>query len=409
MIDDRAVLAQMLSAIRRDLGLVVMPDLRLGEARLKAGMMHDMLGHMIAWTQDPGAGAGKEGDFQAHFDLAKRDAADAAAALAALEVEITPARLGRFLNERMPGGAGAAIETVEPANGGYSKDTVLFRARLADGSPLDAVIRRDLPFGPGENSAVDEFPLLGALFRRGLPVAEPLWAETDSRWLGQPFIVCRRVPGSPNTDAWDQNAGRRREICVQLAELLANLHAIDPAEIGMATSRTPAEEIRAYVALFHDRWQRHKIHDSPILDAAFRWLADNVPGDLERVSLIHSDVGFHNILTEDGRINALLDWEFSHLGDPAEDLGYCRSRVEPLMPWDEFLAAYRAAGGGAYRESGARFYEVWRGVRNAVCCSVAWNGFLGGRYPALKMAYQGVPLYRMFIIDVADRLERVSA
>ena len=70
MNDDRAIHAQMLSAIRRDLGLVVMPDLRLGEARLKAGMMHDMLGHMIAWMD--GGGAGDESGFQGHFDKAKR-------------------------------------------------------------------------------------------------------------------------------------------------------------------------------------------------------------------------------------------------------------------------------------------------------------------------------------------------
>jgi aminoglycoside phosphotransferase (APT) family kinase protein len=407
LIDDRAILAQMLSAIRRDLGLVVMPDLRLGEARLKAGMMHDMLGHMIAWMDE--TGAGDESGFQTHFNEAKREAAAAAGKLAALEIEVTAERLQRFLDERMAAGRGAVIETIEPANGGYSKDTILFGARLADGQRLDAVIRRDLPFGPGENSAVDEFPLLGALFKRGLPVAEPLWCETDKSWLGQPFIVCRRVPGQANTGSWEQDKATSRAICLQLADLLADLHAIDPAEIGMATGRGPADEIRAYVALFHDRWQRHKRHDSPVLDAAFRWLADNVPQDLARVSLVHSDVGFHNILTENGRINALLDWEFSHLGDPAEDLGYCRARVEPLMPWDEFLAAYYDAGGAPYRESGARFYEVWRGVRNAVCCAVAWNGFLNDWYPALKMAYQGVPLYRTFILDVADRLERATA
>lgn len=408
MIDDRAILAQMLSAIRRDLGTVVIPDLRLGEARLKAGMMHDMLGHMAAWMRED-AGADEKQRFQGHFDEAKRKGVETAERLAALEVEVTADRLQRFLNQRMTGFEHAVVDSVVPANGGYSKDTILFRAVQPDGSALDGVIRRDLPFGPGENSAVDEFPLLRALFDRGLPVAEPLWSETDSSWLGQPFIISRRVEGGANTEAWDHDEPTRRAICLQLAALLAGLHAIDPVEIGMGGDRTPAEEIAAYVALFHDRWQRHKVHDSPVLEAAFRWLADNVPQDLGRLSLVHADVGFHNILTDNGRITALLDWEFSHLGDPAEDLGYCRQRVEPLMPWDEFLAAYYAAGGAPYRDSGARFYEVWRGVRNAVCCAVAWNGFLNDWYPALKMGYQGVPLYRMFILDVADRLERATA
>ncbi len=409
MIEERVILAQLLSAIRRDIGLVIEPDLSSDEARLKARMARDMLGHMVAWMREnPADGAGERHRYEAHFAEAERDAAAARERLAELEVEVTPERLERLLRERI-GLAGTMVDRVAPANGGYSKDTILFGATLADGGRLEAVIRRDLPFGPGENSAVDEFPLLSALHRLGFPVADPLWCESDRRWLGQPFIVSRRMPGAPNTEAWDGDEAARRSVCGQLAGLLARLHTTDPADFGIAAGRGPAEEIGAYVALWHDRWQRHKVHDSPILDAAFRWLAANVPADLDRLSLVHADVGFHNILTDDGRITAILDWEFSHLGDPAEDLGYCRARVEPLMPWDEFLAAYYAAGGAPYRESGARFYEVWRGVRNAVCCAVAWNGFLDGRYPALKMGYQGVPLYRMFILDVAERLERATA
>jgi aminoglycoside phosphotransferase (APT) family kinase protein len=407
--DDRAMLAQMISAIRRDLGLVVIPDLRLGEARLKAGMMHDMLGHMQAWLREDDTAADERQRFGRHFDLAKQDTARSSERLAELEVEVTAERLERFLNQRMTGYEGAVVEEVVPANGGYSKDTILFRARQPGGAALEAVIRRDLPFGPGENSALDEFPLLTALFRRGLPVAEPLWSEADKSWLGQPFIVSRRVPGGANTEAWEQDEAVRRSVCLQLADLLATLHAIEPDQVGLGGTRGPAEEIAAYVAVWHDRWRRHRVHDSPVLEAAFRWLADNVPTDLARLSLVHADVGFHNILTHEGRITALLDWEFSHLGDPAEDLGYCRNRVEPLMPWDEFLAAYYAAGGAPYRASGERFYEVWRGVRNAVCCAVAWNGFLNDWYPALKMAYQGAPLYRTFILDVAERLERATA
>jgi aminoglycoside phosphotransferase (APT) family kinase protein len=161
---------------------------------------------------------------------------------------------------------------------------------------------------------------------------------------------------------------------------------------------------------WQDRWRRHRTYASPTLESAFAWLLDNVPRNVERLAIVHSDVGFHNMLTtDDGTITALVDWEFSHPGDPAEDLGYCRQFIEPLMPWDEFLDAYVAAGGVPYREDGSRFYEVWRGVRNAVCCSVSWNGFLKDWYPALKMGYQGVPLYRRFVLDVAERLERATA
>jgi len=94
------------------------------------------------------------------------------------------------------------------------------------------------------------------------------------------------------------------------------------------------------------------------------------------------------------------------LGDPTEDLGYCRPVIEQLMPWDDFLAVYRAAGGGDYRDENARFFEMWRSARNAVCCAVSWRGFLSGAYPALKMAYQGIPLYRNFVRNTAGALQQ---
>ncbi|MBI1180046.1 MAG: phosphotransferase [Alphaproteobacteria bacterium] len=407
MIGDRAIVAQMLSAIRRDLGLVVQPDLTSPEARAKAAMMSDMLGHLVVWHRQEVEERDDAMRFERQFAAAEREKREAAARLANVETDVTPERLEAFLAERLAGPA--RVTSITRSTAGYSKDTYLFRAERADGRPLDAVVRRDLPFGPGENSVLDEFDLLQGLHGEDVPVAEPLWSEADERWLGQPFIVSRLMPGTSGTEAWDRDVPRREAVCRDLAGILARLHGADPAVFGMPGDGDPHRRIRAYVEEWRDRWLRHRIEPSPTLEAAFEWLLANVPQDVPRLVLVHGDVGFHNILTHQGRITALLDWEFAHLGDPAEDLGYCRQHVEHLIPWPDFLAAYEAAGGTPYRDSGSRFYEVWRGVRNAVCCAVAWNGFLRDWYPALKMGYQGVPLYRMFVCDVAKTLERATA
>jgi aminoglycoside phosphotransferase (APT) family kinase protein len=71
-----------------------------------------------------------------------------------------------------------------------------------------------------------------------------------------------------------------------------------------------------------------------LLSCAFIWLKNHVPADSTSPVLVHSDVGFHNILTLDGKITALLDWEFTHLGDPSEDIAYGRQFVEPLMTFN---------------------------------------------------------------------------
>ena len=81
--------------------------------------------------------------------------------------------------------------------------------------------------------------------------------------------------------------------------------------------------------------------------------------------------------------------------------------IEPMIPWDDFLAAYREAGGHDYRAENASYFNLWRSVRNGTTCATAWRGFLSGAYPALKMAYQGIPLYRYFVEDVANSLKQL--
>ena len=73
--------------------------------------------------------------------------------------------------------------------------------------------------------------------------------------------------------------------------------------------------------------------------------------------IVHGDFGPQNVLIADDRIDALLDWEFAHIGRPIEDLAWSEwivrthhpsardsldalfeaARVRP--PWDERHAA----------------------------------------------------------------------
>ena len=129
---------------------------------------------------------------------------------------------------------------------------------------------------------------------------------------------------------------------------------------------------------------------------------------MSRISVVHTDVGMHNLLVRDGRIAALLDWEFARVGDPADDLGYARPHVEKLLPWGEFLAEYQAHGGPAYLEQNARWYEIWRSVRNAVCCTAGLAGFVSGENPQVNQALVGIGLYRQLCAEVIERIVRES-
>ena len=325
------------------------------------------------------------------------------AALGGLERAITPQGLASVM-ARIPNLDAVGVTDVARVAGGYSKDTYFFDAVHPDGGRSPLVLRRDLPFGPAGTTVVDEYGLLVAAYAAGLAVPEPIALETDATLIGTAAIISRRVPGGSGAQPWLVGESRRRSLVENLASEVARLHTADLHEHAPGALPSPVEGVLPHIEQWHERWRAYRTQPSQTLDAAFAWLLANIPPSTGRSSVVHGDLGLHNIMVSEGEITAVLDWEFAHVGDPVEDLGYLRQYVEPLGMWESFLAAYRASGGSPYRSDAARFYEVWRSVRNAVCCATAWHGFVRGEYPALKAAYQGVPLYRRFVAATADRL-----
>ncbi len=163
---------------------------------------------------------------------------------------------------------------------------------------------------------------------------------------------------------------------LEVARLMARLHALDPYASGVVdptlSTRPPQEIVREYIRHWRDKWVRRRSHPSLILETAFDWLIRNSPASLPRASFVHGDISFRNTLIEDGRLIALLDWEFWHLGDPMEDLSYFRLVAEPYVEWAAVMDAYQQAGGSAYDPERAAFYEVWRSVRNGTTTTTAW-------------------------------------
>jgi len=307
---------------------------------------------------------------------------------------ITEASLTDFVRNEFPGDMGASIKDLVPVSDGFVKDTYSFTVKASTGRCRRLVLRRDLPFGAAGSNAVDEFALIQRLYEFGFPVAEPVYCESDARPLGQPFMLLAFVEGQTGTEAWEEDREARYEICFALARILGRLHNLPPERIApmhAPLGETPQAHLRAYIGKWHDLWLRRRLHASPTLTAAFHWLFNNIPSQIDRLALIHGDVSFDNILVRGGNIQALLDWDLAHLGDPIEELDHCRQFVEPLASWPMFLEEYRAAGGAEYHDQNARFHAVWRSVRRAVTCSLAWHEFLNGNPPALRMAYHGVP------------------
>lgn len=346
-----------------------------------------------------GAGAGRD----AAYALSGGRGADASDTDGATPAPVE--RLTACLRRHLPQHAQVRCLSIDLVPGGFSKDTMLVATDGAEGFE-QLVVRMDQRFSALGYTVVDEYPLLATLTDAGLPVPQPVLCETDAAVLGAPFIAMQRVDGSADMTRWMGRPEIARGIAAQLAQFLAQLHALDVRTLPVAGAQRSGDEIAtALIDELQNVWNTRQLEPHPLMEHVFAWLRRHAPTAVARPALIHADAGFHNLLVDGDRVTAVLDWEFAHVGDPAEDLSYCRPFVEKLMPFTEFLSAYQAAGGQHYAPEHGRFYRVLSMLRVAIGCYALVHGV---EDPAsgidAKGAFVGSMYARRFLIDAARQI-----
>ncbi len=315
--------------------------------------------------------------------------------------ELTPERLTAYLRRRFPERPDVVVTGLTTLPGGFSKQTVMVTTRAGD---LEErfVIRKDFPVSPTPRTVVEEFPLLRAVWQAGgVQIAEPLWLEADPAEFGTPMMAVALAEGSGNYASWVGDPEKVRRFGEDLARTMARLHSLplQATAAGELRERRAEEHVAAEIDRWYTEWQGWKVEPRPLIEAVYAWLKANIPTPLAPAAIVHGDIGFHNMLMQDGRLTALLDWEFSHIGDPAEDLVYCRFFVEQVIDWESFLAIYEAEGGKRPSPEAERFYLVWQGARNSAGCGGALNAFLTKPGADAKLGVSGMTFLPRFELD----------
>jgi len=197
-----------------------------------------------------------------------------------------------------------------------------------------ALVLRKQPDGPilkGAHAIDREYHVLTALCPTDVPVPEPVLYCDDPGIIGTPFYLMRRVEGRVFTDTTlvDLPAPERRAIWMAVADTMAAMHALEPAQVGLGDYGRPGNYFERQIA----RWDRQyrAALSGPIdaIEALHRWLVSALPPDDGAVALCHGDFRLGNLMfhPERPQVVAILDWELSTLGHPLADLGFC------CMPW----------------------------------------------------------------------------
>lgn len=258
----------------------------------------------------------------------------------------------------------ARVERMRVVTGGRSKQTILFSAEGLTGLPRDLVMRRDIQTGTLGTAVVDEYALLKALHANGVNVPEPFICVEDRSLIGSPFLLMRAVAGATAGESVVAPSAPAQVLAA--ARALARIHRVPLKEVQTlpifaraAANGDPLQEARS----LYDIWRNQARGQSPIAEAAFRWLLANAPHVSAQRALVHGDYNFHNLLYDGDDLSAVLDWELSRLGHPAEDLGYIKQCAEQTVPWDVFMAAYREAGGFDVQERDVKVFALLTTLR----------------------------------------------
>lgn len=170
--------------------------------------------------------------------------------------------------------------------------------------------------------------------RAGVPVPASL-ALLEAGDLS--YQVRAYVDGEPMR-AVLADAGDRAPILAQMATVLAAIHAVERFDWPWT------EWAEASLATAYRNWESGSYDpedfspDDPPT-AVLRWLQENVPAP-GAVSLLHGDYRTKNLLWQNGRVTAVIDWAFADVGDPYYDLGIALSYAAPGAEREAFLAAY---------------------------------------------------------------------
>jgi len=241
---------------------------------------------------------------------------------------------------------------------------------VTDGTS-DWIVRRP-PLGHVQATAHDmgrEFTAMSALAGTDVPVPRMYARCTDPDILGAEFYVMEKVEGRAYRRASELEAlgaDRTTAIAGRLVDVLARLHAVDPAAVGLGEFGRPDGFLERQVRRWGRQLEGSKTREHPDADELHRLLTqrvEQVAGDASAVGIVHGDYRLDNCLVGDeDEIHAVVDWEMATLGDTRTDValmlvyetlgasaaGDLVSDVAKASGWpgnEQQLAAYTSASG----------------------------------------------------------------
>jgi aminoglycoside phosphotransferase (APT) family kinase protein len=310
------------------------------------------------------------------------------------------ARLCAWLAQEA-GAERVALENAAALGGGAISQNIAVDL-VIEGGPLagrhECVLRAASPAGVQASlTKPQEFAVLRAAFGAGMAAPEPLFVSGDPAVFERPFYIMRRARGIGAGRLITRAEEPQDDLARELGRQLATLHTIRPGAPGLDFLAVPESPGLAAVRLYR-RWLGEEAGRDPVIAWGLRWLERNAPPPGE-ITLCHRDYRTGNYLVDQGRLTAVLDWEFCGWSDPMEDVAWFCSRSWRFARMDReaggiadrapFYAGYQEASGRRIDPARIAFWETSSYLR---WTAIAWQQAArhsSGIEPSLELALTG--------------------
>lgn len=284
-----------------------------------------------------------------------------------------------------------SMDALARLSGGASQETWAFGLTFAGGEKRAYILRR-APGGVSQTSGVGgaiglpvEADVIRAARSAGVVAPEVIYVLKPEDGAGTGYVMsriegetlARRILRDARFDAV------RPRLAHQCGEAMARIHAT-PAD---SLSHLPVVDGHAQLRQFYERYQSYD-QPKPVFELTFKWLERNI-NKCQQPLLVHGDFRNGNIMVDPALgLNAVLDWELAHIGDPLEDLGWLcvnswRFGVTDRVAGgfgsvEDLLEGYRAGGGAAYEPKDVKVWEVFGTLKWGIMCMSMYEAFRSG-------------------------------
>jgi aminoglycoside phosphotransferase (APT) family kinase protein len=246
--------------------------------------------------------------------------------------------------------------------------------------------------GSGVLTLQAEANVLSAVHGCNVPVPEVRHVLAPDDGLGEGFLMQRMagatLPGKILRDA--ALASVRPQLAGQLGSIAAAIHAVD-------VRRLPELPLLDAPGQLQHLYSQYQGQDTarPVFELAFRWLREHLPSSVTPV-LVHGDYRHGNLVIGAQGVQAVLDWELAHIGDPAEDLTWLC-----IPPWrfgeldrpvggfgrrEDMLIAYERASGSSIDAARLAWWDVLGSLRWGIMCADMPKWLRSGRDKSVERA-----------------------